>query len=188
MYIMLGTEKYNDRIFMAIITLMVFSWVLQTSREGTIQSVRRRKGKEKDFIVLQHSWQEKEERERERERNYQSFRVPELRNNPNYNKLYFDLGFIISRVSLVDACMYILYVCMHAWVFSCFSHVWAQAPLSMRFSRKEYWHGLPQLPPGDLPDPGIEPTFTAFPEWQADSLPLNHWFALTLCIIHIISS
>ena len=55
MYIMLGTEKYNDRIFMTIITLMVFSWVLQTSREGTIQSFRRRKGKEKDFIVLQHS-------------------------------------------------------------------------------------------------------------------------------------
>ena len=31
-----------------------------------------------------------------------------------------------------------------------------QAPLSMEFSRKEYWSGLPILPPGDLPDPGME--------------------------------
>ena len=33
-----------------------------------------------------------------------------------------------------------------------------QAPLSMGFSRQEYWRGLPCPPPGDLPDPGIEPT------------------------------
>jgi len=32
-----------------------------------------------------------------------------------------------------------------------------QAPLSMEFSRQEYWSGLPFPPPGDLPDPGIEP-------------------------------
>ena len=32
-----------------------------------------------------------------------------------------------------------------------------QAPLSMGFSRQEYQSGLPRLPPGDLPDPGIEP-------------------------------
>ena len=31
-----------------------------------------------------------------------------------------------------------------------------QAPLSMGFSRQEYWSGLPLLPPGDLPNPGIE--------------------------------
>ena len=33
-----------------------------------------------------------------------------------------------------------------------------QAPLSTRFSRQEYWSGLPFPTPGDLPDPGIEPT------------------------------
>ena len=33
-----------------------------------------------------------------------------------------------------------------------------QAPLSMGFSRQEYWGGLPFSPPGDLPDPGIERT------------------------------
>ena len=33
----------------------------------------------------------------------------------------------------------------------------SQAPLSMGFSRQEYWSGLPGPPPGDLPDPGIKP-------------------------------
>ena len=32
-----------------------------------------------------------------------------------------------------------------------------QAPLSMGFSRQEYWSGVPFPPPGDLPDPGIKP-------------------------------
>ena len=36
-----------------------------------------------------------------------------------------------------------------------------QAPLSMGFSRQEYWSGLPWPPPGDLPDPGIELTSPA---------------------------
>ena len=43
-----------------------------------------------------------------------------------------------------------------------------QAPLSMGFSRQEYWSGLPCPPPGDRPDPGIEPGSAAS---QADSLP-----------------
>ena len=42
-----------------------------------------------------------------------------------------------------------------------------QAPLSMGFSRQEYWSGLPFPSPGDLPDPGIEPWFLAL---QADAL------------------
>ena len=37
------------------------------------------------------------------------------------------------------------------WTVAC------QAPLSMGFSRQEYESGLPCPPPGDLPDPGIEP-------------------------------
>ena len=36
-----------------------------------------------------------------------------------------------------------------------------QAPLSMGLSRQEYWSGLPFCSPGDLPDPGIEPTSPA---------------------------
>ena len=35
------------------------------------------------------------------------------------------------------------------------------APRSMGFSTAEYWNGLPLPPPGDLPSPGIEPTFSA---------------------------
>ena len=36
-----------------------------------------------------------------------------------------------------------------------------QAPLSVGFPRQEYWSGLLLLSPGDLPDPGIEPTSPA---------------------------
>ena len=43
-----------------------------------------------------------------------------------------------------------------------------QAPLSMGFSKEEYWSGLPFLFPGDLPDSGIKP---GSPSLQAESLP-----------------
>ena len=43
-----------------------------------------------------------------------------------------------------------------------------QAPLSMGFSRQGYWSGLPFPPPGDLPNPGIEPESPAL---QAGSFP-----------------
>ena len=53
-----------------------------------------------------------------------------------------------------------------------------QAPLSMGFSRQEYWSGLPCPPPGDLSNGGIEPAsltspalavrfFTASVTWEA---------------------
>ena len=45
-----------------------------------------------------------------------------------------------------------------------------QAPLSMGFSRQEYWSGLPFPSPGDLPDPGME---LGSPALQADSLPIE---------------
>ena len=62
-------------------------------------------------------------------------------------------------------------------MLSCFSHVRLfvtlqtvthQSPLSMEFSRQEYCNGLPCPPPGDLPDPGIEPRSPAL---QVYSLP-----------------
>ena len=43
------------------------------------------------------------------------------------------------------------------WLFATLCTVVHQAPLSMGFSRQEYWSGLPFPPPGDLPIPGIEP-------------------------------
>ena len=55
-----------------------------------------------------------------------------------------------------------------------------QAPLSMGFPRQEYWSGLPFPPPGDLPDPGIEPESPAFSALPEDSLPLSQWGSLLL--------
>ena len=51
--------------------------------------------------------------------------------------------------------------CPTLWTTAC------QAPLSMEFSRSEYWSGLPFPSPGDLPEPGIKPRSLAL---QADSL------------------
>ena len=72
---------------------------------------------------------------------------------------------------------------MHACMLSRFSHIrlfvtlWTvthQAPLSMGFSRQEYWSGLPCSPPGDLPNPGIKPASPTLLHQQVDSLPLSH--------------
>ena len=46
---------------------------------------------------------------------------------------------------------------MSDWLFATPQTVAHQAPLSMGFSRQEYWSGLPCPPPGDLPDPRMEP-------------------------------
>ena len=71
---------------------------------------------------------------------------------------------------------------VRACVLSCFSRVrlfvtpWTvahEAPLSMGFPRQEYWSGLPFPSPGDLPDPGMEPTSPVAPALQANSLPLG---------------
>ena len=47
-----------------------------------------------------------------------------------------------------------------------------QAPLSMEFSRQEYWSGLPCPPPEDLLNLGIKPVSLTFPALQAGSLVL----------------
>ena len=74
-------------------------------------------------------------------------------------------------------------VCVPARVLSLFRHVrlfatlWTvalQAPLSMGFSRQEHWDGLPCPPPGDLPDPGLEPASrdgTCGSSWQEYAKP-----------------
>ena len=59
-----------------------------------------------------------------------------------------------------------------------------QAPLSIGFSRQEYWTGLICLPPGNLPDPGIESLmslalaggfFTTSTTWKAGGYEGKHW-------------
>ena len=80
---------------------------------------------------------------------------------------------------------------MHAQWLSClrlFVTAWSvacQDPLSMGFSRQEYWSGMPSLSPEDLPDPGIEPAslalggglFTTSTTWEAS---ISTFFFLTL--------
>ena len=56
--------------------------------------------------------------------------------------------------------------CVRLFVIPC--TVGCQFPLSMEFSRQEYWSGLPFLSPGDLSDAGIKP---GSPALKADSLP-----------------
>ena len=60
----------------------------------------------------------------------------------------------------------------HVWLFATPWTVASQAPLSMGFSRQESWSGVPFPIPGDLPNPGIEPTSPAFSALAADSSPL----------------
>ena len=51
----------------------------------------------------------------------------------------------------------------HVQLFVTLWTVARQAPLSMGFSRHEYWRGLPHPPPGDLPNPGNEPASLTSP-------------------------
>ena len=66
-----------------------------------------------------------------------------------------------------------------------------QASLSMKFSRREYWSGLPCPPPGDLPKPGTEPTspalagefFTTSTTWEA-----HVYICAVLCFVsHVLT-
>ena len=92
---------------------------------------------------------------------------------------------------------------VHVCVLSCFNCIilcatlWTvalQAPLSMGFSRQEYWSGLPCPPPGDLPHPGIEPVslmsptladgfFNTNAAWEAPipltCLYISSWYLIT---------
>ena len=68
-------------------------------------------------------------------------------------------------------------ICVGAQMLSTvrlFATLWTvahQAPLSMGFSRQEYWSGLPYSPPGIYPTQGLNLHLL---HWQADSLPLSH--------------
>ena len=63
---------------------------------------------------------------------------------------------VLSHFSLVQLCATLWTVAL-------------QAPLSMGFSRQEYWSGLPCSPQGDLPDPGIEPISLMCPTLAGES-------------------
>ena len=63
-------------------------------------------------------------------------------------------------------------VLSRVWLFVNPRTAACQAPLSMGFSRHEYWSEVPFPPPGHFSDPGIEPTSLGLLHGQADSLPL----------------
>ena len=69
---------------------------------------------------------------------------------------------------------------MHACMLSCVqlsAILWTvaqQALLSLGFSTQEYWWGLPCLPSGDLPDPGIKPELLKSPALADDLLSVQH--------------
>ena len=94
----------------------------------------------------------------------------------NITNLCFSLKKLVKRLRAY------LYLCLCACVLSHFGHVqlfvtpWTvarQAPLSMGFSRQEYWSGLPCPLPGDLLDPGIELGSLYLLHCQAGSLLLD---------------
>ena len=93
--------------------------------------------------------------------------------------------YFADSLSIWVCLVFFLWLDFRSWVCACvlnhFSHVqlfvtlWTvahQAPLSMGFSRQEYWSGLPCSPPGDLPDTGIKPCFSCLLHWQVGSLLL----------------
>ena len=52
---------------------------------------------------------------------------------------------------------------IHVRLFDTLWTVAHQAPMSMKFSRQEYWSGLPCPPPGDLPESGIRSMSLTYP-------------------------
>ena len=68
----------------------------------------------------------------------------------------------ISDMQVYIACVYVNhFICVQLFVTLC--SVAHPAPLSIGFSRQEYWSGLPCPPPGDLQDPGVKPSSLTFP-------------------------
>ena len=68
---------------------------------------------------------------------------------------------------------------MIQWIAAC------PSPLSMEFSRQEYWSGLPFSPPGDLPNPEIEP---GSPALQADSLPAEYTHGYIITYVYFLTN
>ena len=64
------------------------------------------------------------------------------------------ISFLVIIYTVTTNCVYLS---THVQLFATPWTVAHQAPLSMGFSRQEYWSGLPCSPPGDLPNPGLNP-------------------------------
>ena len=76
-----------------------------------------------------------------------------------------------KKLVLMPLCVWVQSHVNHVWLFATLWTAVRQAPLPMEFSRQEYWSGLPCPSPGDLPNPGIKPTwaggfFTTNATWE----------------------
>ena len=84
---------------------------------------------------------------------------------------------IVINYHLLRVFIYSFYSCVcsqslsHVQLFVTLWTLAHQTPLSVIFSRQEYWNGMTSLSPGDLPNPGIEPTS---PTRQVNSFLLRH--------------
>ena len=73
----------------------------------------------------------------------------------NQLKTYVNQAIMFYALNLYSACM--LSHLSRVWLCATLWTVALQVPLSVGFSRQEHWSRLPSPPPGDLPNPGIEP-------------------------------
>ena len=64
----------------------------------------------------------------------------------------------------------------------------SQAPLSMGFSRQEYWSGLPFPSPGDLPNPENQPTFPPLARRFFTTEPSEKPTGIHICILTILAA
>ena len=94
-------------------------------------------------------------------------RAPLVFSNPVQGRDVFTGGAMWSPHTLTPASMTLRSIAL-------------QAPLSMGFSRQEYWSDFPFPPPEDLPDPGIEPESPAL---TGGFLPLHTWELASNCQI-----
>ena len=83
--------------------------------------------------------------------------------------------FHVSEITLPTRCACVLSrvcLCTTLWNVACW--LLSMRSLSMGFSRQDYWSGLPCHPPGNLPNPGIEPVSLVSSALQADFYSLSH--------------
>ena len=73
----------------------------------------------------------------------------------------------------------------HVWLLAILWTITCQAPLSMRFSRWEYWNGFPIPPQGDLSDPGIESTSLALADGFFTTVPPGKPIRLHFCLFSV---
>ena len=95
--------------------------------------------------------------------------------NAYFLSLMVDSTMFFSSISLNMISLACMHACSVTSIVSDSATLWTvacHAPLSMGFSRQEYWSGLPCPPPRYLPNSGTEP---GSPALQADSLLLSHW-------------